>query len=101
MEITCEKTKCTAIVDLLFSDEHGRHEARGTVRMSDAITKQMTVSGVRAHAHECRVQPVRWLHGTWSTRMFVASVSTLADSRVLYEAVTVPEYNITHCYGFR
>ncbi len=44
MEITCEKTKCTAIVDLLFSDERGRHEARGTVRTSDAITKQMTVS---------------------------------------------------------
>ena len=44
MEITCEKSKCTAVIELLFSDEHGRHEARGTVRMSDAITKQMEVS---------------------------------------------------------
>jgi hypothetical protein len=56
---------------------------------------------MRAMAYTTHVQPVRWLHGTWSTRMLVASLSTLADSRVLYETVPVPEYNITNCYGFR
>ena len=102
LEISCEKTQCVCNVELIFSEERNQHEAHGTVRLLDKTTAQMQVSARARVMVTCtRAQPVRWLHGSWSTRMCVSSTSTLADSRVLYETVPVPEFNITNCYGFR